>query len=152
MQKPCSPLSIGHHIDLRSEIVSLAKMSTPGGGDQSSPSRVRSCLYEGTVFHRRLRDPEHTHSALSHAFSYPLFYAYVDLDSYDDEMTWGGLGLLQGSGIASFSPADHLRRGSVAAAVGESKIAEFGSFEARSCRDLARQGMPCRHAYAVRVR
>lgn len=62
---------------------------------------MRSCIYEGTVNHRR-------HAPVIHEFQYRLFMLYLDLD----ELPWlvGSRGLIAGSKYAgcSFLRSDHL--------------------------------------------
>lgn len=60
-----------------------------------------SCLYEGTVRHRRLGEP-------SDEFRYPLFMAYLDLDElpelFDESLLWSA----RGPAPAWFRRCDHL--------------------------------------------
>lgn len=62
---------------------------------------MNSCLYEGSVRHRRRGGPVHE-------FRYPLFMVYLDLDElprlFDGSRLWSA----QGRALASFRRSDHL--------------------------------------------
>lgn len=58
-----------------------ARAAAPGHGRRTAPppaaaGTLESCLYEGTVTHRRFHPR-------AHAFTYPLFLAYLDLSELD---------------------------------------------------------------------
>lgn len=62
---------------------------------------MHTCLYEGTVDHRRLTPTEH-------AFRYRLFLVYVDLAELDELFGRRGLWSTRWPAIARFRRADHL--------------------------------------------
>jgi DUF1365 family protein len=62
---------------------------------------VRSCLYEGSVRHRRRGE-------VQHEFSYPLFMAYLDLDELPAALSASRLFSARGPAPAWFRRADHL--------------------------------------------
>jgi uncharacterized protein len=62
---------------------------------------MRSCLYEGTVQHRRL-DP------VEHSFRYRLFLVYVDLDELDVLFGRRGIWSTRWPALARFRRADYL--------------------------------------------
>lgn len=64
---------------------------------------LRSCLYEGEVWHRRLAPVEHS-------FRYPLFMLYVDLDELPTLFRRRWLWSAAGPNVAWFRRADHLGR------------------------------------------
>ena len=83
---------------------------------------MNSCLYEGTLRHRR-------HGALSDEFTYPLFMAYLDLDElpqlFDKSLLWSA----RRPAPAWFRRADHLGdpRRPLAEAVRELVLARTGA-------------------------
>lgn len=54
----------------------VATLSAPSPAPDVAPTGLRSCLYEGTIGHRRRIDVEHR-------FSQPIVLAYLDLDELD---------------------------------------------------------------------
>ena len=62
---------------------------------------MNSCLYEGTVRHRRLTPVEH-------AFRYRLFLVYVDLAELDELFGRHGVWSTRWPAVARFRRADHL--------------------------------------------
>jgi len=62
---------------------------------------VNSCLYEGSVRHRR-------RGAASHEFRYPLFMAYLDLQELPQALDASRLFSARGPAAAWFRRADHL--------------------------------------------
>jgi DUF1365 family protein len=62
---------------------------------------THSCLYEGTVRHRR-------HSPTPHAFRYRLFLVYIDLAELDEQFGRRSLWSTRGPAIARFRREDHL--------------------------------------------
>ena len=60
-----------------------------------------TCLYEGTVDHRRFTPVEH-------AFRYRLFLVYVDLAQLDEQFGRRGLWSTRWPAVARFRRADHL--------------------------------------------
>jgi DUF1365 family protein len=62
---------------------------------------MRSCLYEGTVRHRRF-------TPIEHSFSYRLFLVYVDLDELDALFSQRGFWSTRWPALARFRRADHL--------------------------------------------
>lgn len=62
---------------------------------------THTCLYEGTVRHRR-------HAPVPHAFRYRLFLMYVDLAELDDLFGRPGLWSIRPPALAYFRRADHL--------------------------------------------
>ncbi|HEV2974494.1 MAG TPA: DUF1365 domain-containing protein [Solirubrobacteraceae bacterium] len=74
---------------------------TRGDAPTSTPNARASCLYEGSVRHRRFGAP-------ADRLRYPLFMAYLDLDElpelFDDRLLWSA----RGPALAWFRRADHL--------------------------------------------
>lgn len=70
-------------------------------GPDTRESRLRSCLYEGWVRHRRLQPFEH-------AFRYRLFLVYLDLDELDRVFRGSRTWSTNGPALAWFRRADHL--------------------------------------------
>ncbi len=62
---------------------------------------MRSCLYEGTVRHRRFTPVEHS-------FGYSLFLVYVDLDEMETLFGRRGLWSTRWTALARFRRADYL--------------------------------------------
>jgi len=62
---------------------------------------MRSCLYEGTVRHRRF-------TPIEHSFGYRLFLVYVDLDELDTVFGQFGFWSTRWPALARFRRADHL--------------------------------------------
>lgn len=62
---------------------------------------MRSCLYEGTVHHRRLSPTEHS-------FRYSLFLVYLDLAELDSLFGRRGFWSTRGPALARFRRADYL--------------------------------------------
>lgn len=62
---------------------------------------MESFLYEGWVRHRRLRPTEH-------AFAYPVFLLYLDLDEVSDLFRWRGLRSTRPPAVLRFRRADYL--------------------------------------------
>lgn len=62
---------------------------------------MKSCLYEGTVRHRRL-------TPVTHDFRYRLFLVYVDLNELDGLFGRRGFWSIRGPAFARFQRADHL--------------------------------------------
>ena len=62
---------------------------------------MRSCLYEGSVRHRRFTPVEHS-------FRFRLFLVYVDLDELDSVFGKRGLWSARWPAVARFRRADHL--------------------------------------------
>lgn len=62
---------------------------------------LKSCLYEGTVRHRRM-------TPVTHAFRYRLFLVYIDLSELDVLFGRRGIWSVRGPAIARFRRADHL--------------------------------------------
>ena len=60
-----------------------------------------SCIYEGTVRHRRF-------SPVSHSFTYPFFLMYLDLSELDEVFRGRWLWSMNRPSLASFRRADHL--------------------------------------------
>jgi DUF1365 family protein len=69
---------------------------------------MNSCLYECTVFHRRLIPK-------AHEFLYRLFYLLVDLDELDQLSHSLKLLTINRRGLYSFYEADHISQGSISA-------------------------------------
>jgi hypothetical protein len=71
------------------------------GASTQARSGLASCLYEGSVRHRRFDAPEDE-------LRYPLFMAYLDLDElpelFDGRLLWSA----RGPALAWFRRADHL--------------------------------------------
>ncbi|SFI08366.1 DUF1365 domain-containing protein [Planctomicrobium piriforme] len=65
------------------------------------PGSLASCIYEGTLDHRR-------HTPVSHQFSMPVFMMYVDLQELDQLFGRRGLWSTQWPALAWFRRADHL--------------------------------------------
>lgn len=67
-----------------------------------SPSgHVESCIYEGRVFHRRRAQSDH-------AFSYDLFFAFLDVDRLEALCRESGIVKYNRAGLISFDERDHL--------------------------------------------
>jgi len=62
---------------------------------------IESCLYEGTVRHRRV-------SPVSHAFQYRVFMVYLDLDELGSVFRGRWLWSTERSAVARFRRRDHL--------------------------------------------
>jgi DUF1365 family protein len=73
----------------------------------SAPQRWASCLYEGSVRHRRM-------APLEGEFRYPLFMAYLDLDELPQLFEKPWLWSARRPAVARFRRADHLGDPSVA--------------------------------------
>lgn len=88
--------------------------------DAIAPRRV-SCLYVGHVHHRR-------HRPLEHAFRYPLFQLYLDLDELPDLFRGRWLWSARRPNVAWFRRGDHLGSGEIplATAVRDLVEAETG--------------------------
>ena len=62
---------------------------------------MHSCIYEGTVRHRRI-------SPIAHSFRYPLFLMYLDLSELDDVFRGRWLWSTNRPNLAWFRRGDHL--------------------------------------------
>lgn len=60
---------------------------------------MESCIYEGTVSHRRFGTPEH-------AFRYPLFMMYLDLDEVEEALAHSNLWSARSPNLAWFRRED----------------------------------------------
>ncbi len=79
-------------------VVSAERVADPPGGDAVSAPGTVSCLYEGTIRHRR-RAPENE-------FRHRITLAYIDLDELPQLL--GGRLLRPGPGLLRFRRADYL--------------------------------------------
>ena len=65
------------------------------------PDPLVPCLYEGRLFHRRADGP-------GHAFSYRLFFAFLDIDRLPELCAASGVVRYNAPGLVSFDERDHL--------------------------------------------
>ncbi len=90
-----------------SSIADSSQATLARGGDQLASPPRRSCLYEGSVRHRRM-------GAVTNEFRYPLFMAYLDLDElpgcFDGHWLWSA----RRPALAWFRRCDYLGDPSVA--------------------------------------
>ena len=68
---------------------------------RSTSSKLESCIYEGRVFHRRRVPTEH-------AFSYELFFAFLDVDNLEALCQQSEIVKYNRAGLVSFDERDHL--------------------------------------------
>eukprot|EP00123_Amoebidium_parasiticum_P018410 comp24195_c0_seq1/m.44384 comp24195_c0_seq1/g.44384 ORF comp24195_c0_seq1/g.44384 comp24195_c0_seq1/m.44384 type:complete len:1242 (-) comp24195_c0_seq1:1315-5040(-) len=88
-----------------------------------------SCIYEGTVHHKRVQDAS-THSKADHSFTYNAFYMYMDLDEIDtanasSPLRESLLSALSLAGVMSFQTTDYYDIKAVIKSLGAERAARL---------------------------